>query len=159
MRGWGAGGAETDSERAGGGRGRLGPALSPPPPGLSLPSGSTLWGQAPWLGILRAPASHLGRHSVSQVQGWALPLPEEPGRPPPPSLLRGPPPARWRHQLQRSGLPRAWEICFPLPRRGSDNTRAWRSPPQPRPSASRSVHPAPNAVKGAGEETMPRACP
>lgn len=131
MRGWGAGDAETDSEKAGegrtgGGRGRLGPALSPPAPGLSLPSGSTLRGQAPWLGILRAPASHLGRHSVSQVQGWAL-LSEEPGHPPPPSLLRGPPPARWRHQLQRSRLPRAWEIRFPLPGRGSDNTRAWRS--------------------------------
>lgn len=123
MRGWGAGDAETDSEKAGegrtgGGRGRLGPALSPPAPGLSLPSGSTLRGQAPWLGILRAPASHLGRHSVSQVQGWAL-LSEEPGHPPPPSLLRGPPPARWRHQLQRSRLPRAWEIRFPLPGRGT----------------------------------------
>lgn len=113
--GWGAGDAETDSEkegegRTGGGRGRLAPALSPPPPGLSLSLGSTLRGPAPWLGILRAPAPHLGRHSISQVQGWALPLSEEPGHPPLPSLLRGPPLARWRHQLQRSGLPRAWEL-------------------------------------------------
>lgn len=46
-------------------RRRLASALSPPPaPGLSLSLESTLWGRAPWPGIPRAPASHLGRDSV-----------------------------------------------------------------------------------------------